>query len=505
MTQKKYIHTAQVARNIDYQSIHTIGIPSMVLMEHAAIESTKYIYSKIKKNDLVVILCGPGNNGGDGLAIARLLWQKGIQASIFIPSVEKMSDDEKHQYDILCQMHVSCMQDIKEVCEKIQYADIIVDCLFGNGLSRDVTGNYQVLIEKANESHAYIFSIDVPSGLNATSGKILNTCIHAHTTIALDCFKIGMFICDGPKVCGNIQHVDIGIPQFLHESDSCLYLDQQQAKELLPIRNNFTHKGTFKKALMIGGSQSMHGAITLAAQACYKSGIGTLTLMIPECIGDILAKKMEFAMNLRVKDKDGFMDYTSYLQYRENLKNYGLITIGNGMGQNQNTKDIVQDVLSMNIPTIVDADAIWALKDCTDILKRETPTILTPHIKEMSYLTHKSVKEILDNPYQIVNDFIESYPNCTIILKSSISLIAGKNGLYVLNAPNSALAKGGSGDILCGIVAGICGQSDNYLDACATAAYIHSQTAKRDIDSACYQPEDCIQEIPAVFKKLRGD
>lgn len=503
MNQIKYVHTADIARKVDYQAINEIKIPSMVLMEHAAMEATNIIIQKIRENSRISILCGPGNNGGDGLAIARLLNEKGISSNIYVPSLEKMSVDEKYQYDILSNLSIECIDSIETIIQEIKYSDFVIDCLFGNGISRDITGDYQQLIEAINDSPAYVFSIDVPSGLQATTGKILNVCVKADETIALDCFKNGFFINDGNEVCGKITCVHIGIPQALHKKYPTYYIDKSLVQDILPKRSDFSHKGTYKKALMIGGSQSMHGAITLAAKACYMSGIGTLTLMIPESIGDILAKKMEFAMNLRVKDRNGFMDFEEYLKIENELDKYGLISIGNGMGQNQNTVKIVESVLKKEIPTIVDADAIWALGQNIDLLKRNTPIIVTPHIKEMSYLCKKSTREILSDPFTILDEFIKLYPSVVVVLKSSTTIISSKQGTYVLNEPNSALAKGGSGDILCGIITGISGQTDEYLKAAVCGAYIHSQSAKKDIDPASYQPEDCIQEIPNVFKKIR--
>lgn len=500
--QYTFVHSAKIARSIDFSAIHDYQIPSMVLMEHAAMEAVNIIHPFLWQNVRICILCGPGNNGGDGLAIARLLYEKGYPCKIYVPSMDKMSDDERNQYNILQKLAIPCTQSLEEIIKEIKYSDVVIDCIFGNGLSRDVTGQYQTLIEAINASHAQVWAIDVPSGLDATSGKILNCCVKATTTIALDCCKKGFFVNDGPEMCGNIQCVNIGIPQKIHKMDPSFLITEELVRTYLPERSNFAHKGSFKKALMIGGSQSMHGAITLAAKACYMSGIGTLTLMIPDCIGDILASKMEFAMNMRIKDHNGYMEANDLSQ--KDLSSYGLISIGNGMGQNNETIEIIKSVFRFNIPTIVDADGIWALSKNKDLLLRDCPTILTPHIKEMSYLTGKSVKEILEDPFSILHEFVQTYPSVIIVLKSSTSIICDKNSTYVLHAPNNALAKGGSGDILCGIITGLCGQSNDYLKAVVCATYIHSQSAKQDIDGACYQPQDCISEIPNVFKKIRA-
>lgn len=493
----KYICTAKKARETDANAIQNYHIPSMVLMEHAAMECVKLIQCK-KKN---VILCGPGNNGGDGLAIARLLHQNHIESYIYISS-DHLSIDEQIQYDILESLNVEIHSDFNEVLEKITEADIIIDCLFGNGLSRNIEGKYAQLIEAINQSKAYIYAIDVPSGLDATTGNILGTAVQANETIALDCFKEGHFVNQGQKVCGTIHCVDIAIPYELH-SDDIQYVDTNLIKNILPKRSPFSHKGTYGKALMIGGSQAMHGAITFAAKSCYHSGIGTLTLFIPDCINDILSTKMDCAMHICAPNQQGYFDESSIDLLKQNINSFNVISIGNGMGRSKVSQELVKVCLKSNLPVIVDADAFWAIQENEDLLNRQAPTILTPHVKELSYILKRSVKDIATNPIQAAKDFSKQYPNCTLILKSDITLISKGNQQYLYSKPNSALAKGGSGDILCGIVTGLYGQCKDSLQASLCAVYIHSHAAQTKKDPACVQPEDIIERINDVFIELR--
>ncbi|MDB7986389.1 NAD(P)H-hydrate dehydratase [Faecalicoccus pleomorphus] len=498
---KTTICTAAQARLADKTAIHEHKIPSLILMEHAALGCTKIIQKHLQPGDQILILCGPGNNGGDGLAIARLLQRP---CFVYAPKASSMSNDERIQWDMLEKNEQVHFSSFEETLSLMQNADMVIDALFGNGLSRNIEDNYKTLIDAVNASNAFVISIDINSGLDATTGKILNTCIISDLTICLDCIKTGQLINDGKKVCSKLECLSIGIPQTIHASlKTAILLDSEEAKQLLPRRSNDGHKGTFGKALMIGGSYAMHGAITMAARACYQSGIGTLTCFVPNCIHDILAQKMEFAMLKSGEDIDGYFSKDAAQKLSNEIGKYDIVTIGNGMGQQESTKELVQKALQLSTCTLLDADACWAIREHPELLRQDFSIILTPHIKEMTYLCHRSLSEILQDPFGTVQEFCASYPNGTLVLKSDITLIGHKNQMYVLHQPNSALAKGGSGDILCGIIAGLYGQCRNAFQAAAIGTYIHSCCAKQKKDPACFMPEDLIHQIPSVFQSLR--
>lgn len=498
---KTTICTAAQARLADKTAIHEYKIPSLILMEHAALGCTKIIQNHLQPGDQVLILCGPGNNGGDGLAIARLLQRP---CFVYAPKASSMSNDERIQWDMLEKNEQVHFSSFEETLSLIQNADMVIDAVFGNGLSRNIEDNYKTLIDAVNASNAFVISVDINSGLDATTGKILNTCIISDLTICLDCIKTGQLINDGKKVCSKLECIPIGIPQTIHAFlKTAILLDSEEAKQLLPRRSNDGHKGTFGKALMIGGSYAMHGAITMAARACYQSGIGTLTCFVPNCIHDILAQKMEFAMLKNGDDIDGYFSKDAAQKLSNEIGKYDIVTIGNGMGQQESTKELVQKALQLSTCTLFDADACWAIREHPELLRQEFSIILTPHIKEMTYLCHRSLSEILQDPFGTVQEFCTSYPNCTLVLKSDITLIGHKDQMYVLHQPNSALAKGGSGDILCGIIAGLYGQCRNAFQAAAIGTYIHSCCAKQKKDPACFMPEDLIHQIPSVFQSLR--
>lgn len=506
MSNNYYIHTATTARRIDSCAIETLHIPSLVLMEHAAWECARFIQDHIPKNDSVFVLAGPGNNGGDGLAIARLLQHSNQKVVCYCPKISSMSEDEKKQFEAIKALKIPYTHTVEKAISWMQSSDCIVDALFGNGLTRSIEGNYKKLVEACNASKSLVFSIDIPSGLDATFGHILGTAIKADYTISLDCYKIGQWICDGRDICGKLTCADIGIPSLLHENalDPILLLNEDCIRSIFPKRPTTGHKGTFGKGLMIGGSQCMHGAISMAANACYHSGIGTLTLMIPDCIADCIAYKYDFAMLWRMPSKNGIFDRSSAYFLKKKLQNFSQISIGNGMQKTSSTEALVECVLTSDLPVLVDADAIWAVGKHKEWLQRDACTILTPHIKEMSDLTGEEISTILEDPFHCVQSFCEQYPNCVLVLKSNQTYIGYQHKLFVYDHPNSALAKGGSGDVLCGILFGLLSQCHSPLEAALCAVYVHSLAADSKIDPAFFQPNHIIENLNFIFKKLRN-
>ena len=414
-------------------------------------------------------------------------------------SYENMSEEEKIQFQMIQNLNIEYDYNLPN-----ETYDVYIDCIFGNGLSRDITGFYKTMIQNVNATHSTIISIDMPSGIDATMGNILGCAIHADYTISLDCYKQGQWLNDGKSHCGKLYLVDIGIPQILHQK--CMDIIKVLNKEdiHIPDRPLTAHKSTFGKALMIGGSQNMHGAIHMASLSAYKSGIGTLTLMVPECISNILAIKSDFYMLLQCSDRNGTFSSKAIEVLKQNMNNYSILSIGNGMQKNNVTISLVEQILKSDKKVVLDADALWAAQKNIDLLKRNETTILTPHIKEMSDLTGINISTILSNPFEIARDFSKEYPSCVLILKSSQTYIAHQGNVYVLDAQNVGLAKGGSGDILCGIVVAMLGQCKDPIQAALCATYIHSQSAKLDIDLASFMPEDIINNIPNVLKRLRS-
>jgi NAD(P)H-hydrate epimerase len=493
--------SAAQARKRDACAIENYHCPSLILMEHAAQVCARALLKKYKKDTHFLIVAGPGNNGGDGLAIARILFQFGAHIHVLVAANGHYSADEKVQLEMLQALLPAKQIFFEHLPEGFQ-ADCIVDALFGNGLSRDVSGYYAELIEQINASNAQVVSIDVPSGLDGTTGKILGTAVQADSVLVLDCWKTGLFINDGSQYLSTTTYIDLQFPHAIeHEvQNTALLLDEKKIAASLPKRSSHSHKGTFGKALMIGGSTNMHGAIFMAASACYHAGIGTLTLALCDSLIEAARQKMNFCMLLPLESKDGWITPKNTEILDPALKNASILSIGNAMGKQPGTRALVLSLLKSGKPLILDADAIAYAKEDPDFSNRKAITYLTPHIKEMADLCGCSVHEVLEDPFGKVKEFCVSHPNCVLILKSDFSLVGYQDQLYVYSHPNSALAKGGSGDILCGILCAMAASCKTPVEAAIAAVALHNQAASlSSVHPASFMPEQIIENLGKAF------
>lgn len=267
----------------------------------------------------------------------------------------------------------------------------------------------------------------------------------------------------------------------------------------LPV-DDLGNKGDFGRSLLIGGSKRMHGAIEMAANAAYRMGVGTLTLLVPDCIYHEIALKNSFAMILEGESKDGYFNELNDLS--DLFAPFDLIGAGNGMGRNSVNIKIIQELLLSDKPLVLDADALWSLKNIRDLLKREALTVLLPHLKEMTYLCDKSLEEIKEDPFKVAYDFSLDYPNAILVLKSYITIIAQKGHVSFLNKPKRALAKGGSGDALMGIVMGALSQSEDPFRMAELAVFVHNKAAGNG-NALSFMVDDLINNIPKVLENLK--
>jgi NAD(P)H-hydrate epimerase len=272
----------------------------------------------------------------------------------------------------------------------------------------------------------------------------------------------------------------------------------------LPKRSSHSHKGTFGKALMIGGSTNMHGAIFMAASACYHSGIGTLTLALCDSLMEAARQKMNYCMLLPLQSEDGWITSKNTEILDTALKNASIVSIGNGMGKQPGTRALVLQLLKSDKPLILDADAIAYAREDPDFSNRKAVTYLTPHMKEMADLCGCSVREVIEDPFGKAKEFCMTHPNCMLILKSDFTLIGYQDQLYVYCHPTSALAKGGSGDILCGILCAMAASCAKPVDAAIAAVALHNQAAcLSNVHPASFMPEQIIENLGLAFDSFK--
>ena len=498
-------------RTMDQIAMQDYHIPGVVLMEHAAMAVKRHIINAYAKDSEVLILCGPGNNGGDGFALARLLKQDGYDHVTILCNVpfEKMTHDEKIYAAAAGSYHIPIYQseDLDEVIPMMEAADIIVDALFGTGLSRNIEGFYDKLICALNVVKKHVISIDIASGINGDNGKVMGCAVQASKTIVLECLKPGNVLYPGSSYCGEACVESITMPtDIVEQTKGWTVLDDDLAAAFLPKRKSHSNKSSYGKALMIGGSTQMHGAVTMCAKAALMSGIGTLTIAIPEGIHSILAGKIEEGMLLPLPQENGQFALEAIDQLQAKLSAYDFVTIGNGMGRGETVERMVEMVLSSSLPCILDGDALHAVGRHPEWLKRSAPVIVTPHPKEMSYLTGVDLKNIMEDPRDIIEDFVKRHPNLTLIYKDDHTIIRRGNQCYMNLAGNNALAKGGSGDVLCGMLTGLYGQSKEALQSACCAVYVHARCADELIKKKDYNSilaHDIIETSSKIYRMLR--
>jgi len=475
----KYLVTGKEMKLLDETTSQFYKVPSEILMEQAAnvfVQELFAIFNRDKQQKLndqkVLVLCGNGNNGGDGIAISRLLNQRGIKSDIYLCFHQKGSELLQKQLDIYCKYGYPILEHCGE--EELSNFDVIIDGIFGTGLSRVIEGNLADLIQLANRQKAVRVAVDVPSGLSAEDGHVFQSIFEADYTITFSYEKAGLYLYPGADFCGQIIRKEIGITDesMQDRRPRLCYLEESDAKEMLPSRKGNTHKGTYGKLLIVAGSYNMAGAAILAAKAAYRSGVGLVKVVTPDENRTIMQLGIPEAI-LSTYGKNIDLE-----QLREDVHWADSVLIGPGLGKSENAKILVRKVLELaTVPIVFDADALNILAEQPDILLRpHLDVVLTPHVGEMSRLADLPVSYIESHFLQTARDFSEKY-NVICHLKSARSVTAVPYGISTLNIyGNSGMSTAGSGDVLSGIIGSLIAQGIQADRAAALGAFLHAQS-----------------------------
>ncbi len=474
-------------KRLEEKAINEYGIPSIVLMENAAmgfVTALKNEYGCLKSKKILVV-CGKGNNAGDGFAIARLLHFDGCEVLVLpIFDIESLTPDAKTNANALKNMGVPFIKDINT-----EY-DIIIDAIFGTGFHSEVTSPVREIIEKINESKSFVASVDVPSGVELCDGAKNKFCVNSDLCVTFGYAKFHQFTGINKNSFKKLVVVPISIP----EPESFSKIITEDTFNLIPKRSDDSHKGTFGKVMAIVGSSGMAGAAILSGSAVLKSGAGMLTIATTNEIIPIIAHEFPSAMTYPLP-----MDYDEFL---EKAKGMDAVLIGCGLGTDDTTKKFVTEFIKKcELPMVIDADGLNILSENIDIIKGKN-AILTPHIVEFSRLSGIAPSEIKENPVKISNDFCEHY-GVTVILKDSVTLISHKGeNIAVCHAPNSGMATAGSGDVLAGVMTSLIAQGLSIFDAANLGVYIHSaagKLAKENFGEAGMTSSDILSFVPKAF------
>ncbi|MCS7164210.1 MAG: NAD(P)H-hydrate dehydratase [Thermodesulfovibrio sp.] len=502
------IVTSYEMAEIDRLTINSYGIPSLVLMEKAALSVVKHVLNLSPKS--VIILAGPGNNGGDGIACGRILHSKVKSVKIFLlfPE-EKLSEDCKTQLNIAKKFGVPVVLGYPED-EDIEKADLIIDAIFGTGLKREIENKIAKLIEKVNLFKKFTLAIDIPSGVSSDTGEVLGVAIKADITVAFGLPKRGHLLYPGKEYTGKLIIEDIGFPKDLTESENLKVslIEEDFVKALLPPRPKYSHKTRYGHVLVVAGSTGKTGAALMTAKAALRTGSGLVTLAIPQALKFIFQSKVLEEMVLPLPSKDDTLSKEALPEIMEFIREKAnSVAFGPGVGVNEDIEIILRElILNSPHPVVVDADGLTVLSRILNVLKdSKSEIILTPHPGELSRLINIPVRDIEKQRIDIAQKIAKEL-NVVIVLKGVPTVVAEPQGRTYLNTTgNPGMATAGSGDVLTGIIASLIGQGLSPFYASIVGVYIHGLSG--DIASLKKGfhgliAGDIIETLPEAFIKL---
>lgn len=508
------VFLARQMKELDRKAIREREISSVKLMETAAravAEAALALCREKGETPRAVVFCGPGNNGGDGIAAARfLLEQGGIARVLLVGPWEKMTEDSRemtHRLAAAGGILERFDPEDETQWEDCQEANVMIDAIFGIGLRSAPRGDGAEAIRWMNGSAAPVIAADIPSGVSADTGLILETAVYAAQTVTFTRPKPGLLTGPGSVCCGKLTVAEIGIPQDLVEEVPCrtFLLTGEWVRARLPVRKADGHKGDFGKVGIAAGSVGFTGAPTLAAHAAARSGAGLVFLHVPESIYTIEAVKNTEAMVFPAPCDGGVLSPAAAEMLLERLQSYDACLIGPGFGQGDGARAVVAAAISgLPGPLVLDADGLNLLGTHIDECKaRKIPVVLTPHEGEFKRLGGDSMGS---DRISAARAFAEAY-GCVLVLKGRGTVIACPDGtVYVNPTGNAGMAKGGSGDVLSGVILALLGQGMAPAEAAAAGVYLHG--AAGDLCAARWGqrgmlPSDLITMLPRAFEGER--
>ncbi|MCI8363444.1 MAG: NAD(P)H-hydrate dehydratase [Eubacterium sp.] len=464
----RYLFTSGQSKQLDDHAINNIGFPGLVLMEKAAMTLVSVLIERESRDSGILIVCGSGNNGGDGLAAARMLHQHGFRtAVVLVGDPEKMTPDARKQLALAAACDVPVQP---EETVGSPFYSVLVDSLFGVGLSRDIGGVYEKVIQDINFSGKKIYAVDIPSGINGDDGRVMNVAVKADVTVTFGVNKLGLVLYPGCQYAGEIIIGDIGYPRTSYEAveNPVFYFEPDDLPAILPERAPDGHKGSFGHVAVIGGSSKMSGAALLSAKAAYASGAGLVMICSARENRDLLLAGCPEALFEAYDEEEGEPDF---LALERVLSFADTVVLGPGLGREEKAKKITAYVLkNCDKPMILDGDALVLCS--REELKGRNSIILTPHPKEFSVLSHQKISYIKEHLGEAVREFAAD-TGCILVGKDARTIVGDGSRQYVNVSGNSGMGTGGSGDVLTGIIAGFAAQGKPLFEAAATGVYVH--------------------------------
>lgn len=500
----KQIVDSRQMKELDRYTIEEMGISSIVLMERAALAVVEELKNSFDLTRILVV-CGSGNNGGDGIAVARILHVQGYSVDIFLAGKkESFTEETGIQWKIAGNYGNSLVNN-----PVLSEYTTIVDAVFGIGLSREVTGTYEKLFENINKSNIPVLAVDIPSGIHGTTGQVMGTGIRAKATVTFAYGKTGLYLYPGALYAGKVLVKDIGICKEEKEALSVL---EESEFLWLKKRNPDGNKGTFGKVLIVAGSENMCGAAYFAGKAALLTGAGMVRIFTVESNRIILQQLLPEAL---LTTYENSQSKSVIIEKLKKAREWADVeAVGPGLGNSDSVEWIMEELLetqeeeTAQKPLVIDADGLNWLSLHRELLgKIKRPCILTPHMGEMTRLSGYSIKELKEDPLQYLKKFRRICPS-TVILKDARTLIGCSDNRYYLNLTgNSGMATAGSGDVLTGIAAGILAQGVLPEQAAPLAVWLHGKggdEAKKKKGERSMIASDILEGLGEVLAQLEN-
>ncbi len=515
----KILSTSQM-RQVE-QDCANIGLPPDKLMENAGkafAEEVRRILGNIKKQNILMLI-GPGNNGGDGLVAARYLHDWGAKVTLYLFG-DRAPDDQN--FTLVQERGMDCVsvtenENLDKLESQLASSNAVIDALFGIGTIRPFHDALQSALEKAsnakrNRPSLRIIALDLPSGLNADTGAVDPACLYADNTITLGLPKTGLLKAPGVERAGRITLADIGIPAYLVDEVTDEMIDKELARSLLPQRPLQANKGSFGSVLIIAGSINYIGAAYLASNGALRVGAGLVTLATATSLQPILASKLTEVTYLPLPEAQrGIISPSAAKIIHQNLNSYNTLLLGCGLGQGRPAVEFIENTLlrarAMPLPLVLDADTLNTLAKVPKWWQRLTDdAILTPHPGEMARLAGVSAAEVQMDRLGIAKRAATAW-NKTIVLKGAYTVIATPDGrTRTYPVANPGLASGGTGDVLSGVIAGLLAQSTSLFDAASLGVFLHGEAGemiRAQLGDAGMLASDLLPLLPMVIKQLK--
>lgn len=510
-------------RAVDRHAIDRLHVPGVALMENAGaavaqrVEECVFELAPSGRVGRVIVLCGPGNNGGDGFVTARWLASKGLSVAVYaLCTQNRIAGDALTHLNWLkhCGIEVEFATSLSgRMCADMERADVIVDALLGTGLEREVSGPLAEVIAKVNECSARVVAVDIPSGIDGATGKVMGAAVRADITVTFAYPKVGQLFYPGREFCGQLEVVDIGIPPAVaaeaEGAQSSVYLvTDGRVRESLPKRIQPSHKGTYGRLVVIAGSVGMPGAASLACSAALRAGAGTVVAITPRSVQPILHGHDVEVMSAGADEtSEGCISVGALESVLSRMRAAAAFIVGPGMGRSGEVAEVVKRVLTAaECAGVVDADALVVLaKSNVDLASVRADLVLTPHPGEMSALTGLPVADILGNPVQVCTRHAVEWRK-TVVLKGATTVVGLPDGsAHISVRGNAGLATGGTGDVLAGIIGAFLAQGVRPSEAAICGTYIHGvagELASQSRGLAGMLARDVVSSIPSALERI---